>query len=338
MRMKKFGFGKVVLCGALIVCTATTSAFALPASDLEMRDDLPVASQPMDEIKNDEPKRRDFIKWIDFNVTAGILSKVTKSHKILIENGITDIGSAELLAYLAVKNGNKFSTARDSVTLDKLVNQLKKGEREAIDKYAENKYFIYYVKSFHAVLDGIIDRNSGEVIGKHPIARGFWHSGFDDFGMGRNYGFKRKHLGHDLYGGVGTPIIAMEGGTITELGWNQYGGWRVGITSEDSMRYYYYAHLRKDKPFPLDMQKGDKVESGQVIGFLGNTGYSRKKNKNMSSAKPHLHFGMQIIFDESQKDGNGEIWIDVYQICKFLERSKVKVEKNADNEWESYLL
>ncbi len=46
-------------------------------------------------------------------------------------------------------------------------------------------------------------------------------------------------------GSIGTPIIAVESGTIEALGWNQYGGWRIGIRSFDKKRYYYYAHLRK---------------------------------------------------------------------------------------------
>ncbi len=47
------------------------------------------------------------------------------------------------------------------------------------------------------------------------------------------------------YGSIGTPIVAVESGYIEALGWNQYGGWRVGIRSFDGKRYYYYAHLRK---------------------------------------------------------------------------------------------
>ena len=43
-------------------------------------------------------------------------------------------------------------------------------------------------------------------------------------------------------GSIGTPIIAVESGTIEHLGWNQYGGWRIGIRSNDKKRYYYYAH------------------------------------------------------------------------------------------------
>ncbi len=50
-------------------------------------------------------------------------------------------------------------------------------------------------------------------------------------------------------GSIGTPVIAVEGGVVEALGWNQYGGWRIGIRSFDGQRYYYYAHLRRDHPF-----------------------------------------------------------------------------------------
>ena len=42
------------------------------------------------------------------------------------------------------------------------------------------------------------------------------------------------------------------------------------------------------------------VQAGDVIGYLGRTGYSRKENAN-NIRTPHLHFGLQLIFDESQK-------------------------------------
>ena len=49
----------------------------------------------------------------------------------------------------------------------------------------------------------------------------------------RSYGFKRQHLGHDMMGQVGTPVIAVESGYVEAIGWNQYGGWRLGIRSFD---------------------------------------------------------------------------------------------------------
>ena len=123
------------------------------------------------------------------------------------------------------------------------------------------------------------------------------------------------------YGSIGTPIIAVESGYIEALGWNQYGGWRVGIRSFDGKRYYYYAHLRKDHPYAKDLCEGQIVTAGDVIGYLGMTGYSSHENVNNINI-PHLHFGVQLIFNEVQKDGNNQIWIDVYEIIKLLEKHK----------------
>ena len=57
------------------------------------------------------------------------------------------------------------------------------------------------------------------------------------------------------------------------------------------------------------------------------TGYSIKENVNNINV-PHLHFGMQIIFDKSQEDGNNEIWIDVYNIIEFLKQNRSTVFMN----------
>lgn len=271
------------------------------------------------------PEEKKFIKWVDFNASRETMNRAQKAHKTMLQNGISDIGTCEFLAYCAIKNGNTFKSGADKKTLDKLTKEIIALDRSAYDKYAENKYFKYYRDCFHAVLDGIIDPTTAETVGHHPIAKNRWISEFDDFGAARTFGFKRKHLGHDIYGGVGTPIIAVEGGTITELGWNRYGGWRIGVRSDDTKRYYYYAHLKRNKPYPENLKIGDRVNSGDVIGYLGVTGYSSTPNKNMTGA-PHLHFGIQIIFDPSQEDGNGEIWIDPYQICKFLSSNRVIVE------------
>ena len=115
----------------------------------------------------------------------------------------------------------------------------------------------------------------------------------------------------DMFCSVGTPVVAVESGKVEALGWNQYGGWRIGIRSSDGFRYYYYAHLRKDSPYAEGLKEGDTVKAGQIIGYTGQTGYSIKENVNNINV-PHLHFGMQLIFDESQKECNAEIWIDTY--------------------------
>ena len=288
---------------------------------------LPIDEQ-INSVEVQSEATQGFIKWIDFNVKKDILARTQVAHKTLIKQGIEDIGTCELLAYLAMQNGNHFSNKTDTSRLNKLMVQLKKGDRSSIDKFVDNKYYKYYTQGYHAVLDGIIDAKTGETIGYFPLAKGYWYNHYDDFGASRGYGYKRRHLGNDLFGSVGTPIIAVEGGTVTELGWNQYGGWRIGIRSDCTKRYYYYAHLRKGKPFPAGLKPGDRVEAGDVIGFMGATGYSRKEDTNMTSAKPHLHFGMQIIFDKSQEDGPTELWIDVYELGKFLTRNRARTVKN----------
>ena len=50
---------------------------------------------------------------------------------------------------------------------------------------------------------------------------------------------------------------------------------------------------------------------------MGHTGDSAKENVNNIKIV-HLHWGLQLIFGESQKEGNNEIWIDVYPLTRFL--------------------
>ena len=115
-------------------------------------------------------------------------------------------------------------------------------------------------------------------------------------------------------------------GTSTAAGGSEYG---VLIKK----RYYYYAHLRQNYPYQSNLKEGSIVTAGDVIGYLGRTGYSTTENTN-NITTPHLHFGIQLIFDESQKEGNNEIWINCYEIVKFLRMNQsetVKVE--GTKEW-----
>ena len=68
------------------------------------------------------------------------------------------------------------------------------------------------------------------------------------------------------------------------------------------------------------------MQPGQLIGFMGRTGYSDTENVN-NIETVHLHFGMQLIFDESQKECNSEIWIDVYNIVRLLSSHRCSYRK-----------
>mgnify|MGYP002554362130 CR=1 FL=1 len=297
--------------------------------DIEVIDEL---------INNENEEKKDFIKWVDFKITYDVLDKTSKldinSH---VKNEEIKYNWIELLAYLACKNGGDFKKFKQT-DLDDLIKKIKNGQ--TIGELTQNmKYYNYYFESYSAVLSGFIGDYKIETTNEDgqkivtekygikaflPIAKNYGFSHYDDFGNSRSYGFKRTHLGNDLMGSIGTPIVAVESGTIEHIGWNQYGGWRIGIRSFDKKRYYYYAHLRKNHPYSENMQEGKTVKAGDVIGYLGMTGYSLKENVNNINI-PHLHFGMQLIFDKSQEDGNNEIWIDVYQIIEFLKQNQSEV-------------
>lgn len=85
-----------------------------------------------------------------------------------------------------------------------------------------------------------------------------------------------RHGGIDIFAPRGTPIRAIEGGTITEIGWNKLGGWRLWVNG-----VWYYAHLDR---YAKNLKAGDVVQEGQIIGYVGDTG-------NAKGTSPHLHLG-----------------------------------------------
>ncbi len=60
--------------------------------------------------------------------------------------------------------------------------------------------------------------------------------------------------------------------------------------------------------------------------YMGHIGYSTTENVNNIKIV-HLHWGLQLIFDESWKESNNEIWIDVYPLTRFLAKHTQVVAK-----------
>lgn len=145
-----------------------------------------------------------------------------------------------------------------------------------------------------------------------PVARSRWYSVInfkDDWhaprmrfvdGKWRQIGF---HEGNDIFAEPGTPARAVTAGVVEQAGWLFYSGWRVGIRADDG-RYWFYAHLA-DVP---ELAPGQRVEAGQTIGEVGNTGYGEDPgHKDEFSA--HLHVGIQ--------EPTGE-WVNPYPLMKRL--------------------
>ena len=277
------------------------------------------------------------IRWVDFGVPYESL-KYALDQDIATAEQEKHIGWIEILALAACRTGGKCGLA----SVKKAAAELK-GDTSPEELLGDlYKFYGYYHEAFTAALGGLVGSYAIEVNGQwkpayglkafSPIAAGYGFSHCDDFGVSRSFGFRRKHLGHDMMGAQGTPIVAVEGGVVEAMGWNRYGGWRIGICSFDGKRYYYYAHLQKDHPFAEGLREGDMVQAGDLIGFMGRTGYSDQENVN-NIETVHLHFGMQLVFDESQKECLSEIWIDTFDIIRLLSAHTSTLRKTSEG-WE----
>ncbi len=153
-----------------------------------------------------------------------------------------------------------------------------------------------------------------------PIPKDFDDSGeisyvyADSWHAERNYGGKREHLGTDILDEENIrariPIVSMTDGVIEKLGWNEKGGYRVGVRTEKNS-YYYYAHL---DTFAENLSEGLEVKAGTLLGYMGDTGYSKKEGTK-GNFPVHLHLGISIDPDSTKK----ELWINPYPFLKYIE-------------------
>ena len=275
------------------------------------------------------------IRWVDFKIPYESL-KYAMETDIMTSEKERHLSWIEILALAGYKTGGTcpLKSVKQAVSL------IDDGWTPEKLSDAQMKIYNYYYTAYQGVLGGMLGHFAIEINGERkaiyglkaysPIAEGYHYCHCSDFGNQRSFGFARKHLGNDLMGSLGTPIVAVESGIVEAMGWNRYGGWRIGIRSMDSKRYYYYAHLMKDHPFANGLKEGDLVQAGELIGFMGRTGYSDRENVN-NIETVHLHFGIQLVFEESQKECNSEIWIDAYPIVRLLQshRSTIIRENGA---------
>jgi murein DD-endopeptidase MepM/ murein hydrolase activator NlpD len=111
-----------------------------------------------------------------------------------------------------------------------------------------------------------------------PFSKRRWHP------ILRKY---RAHSGVDFAARRGTPVYATAGGVVTFVGWKGGYGKVIKIKHNDSY-LSLYAHLSR---FKSGLTRGQKISQGQLIGYIGSTGYS---------TGPHLHFG--IYYNEKAID------------------------------------
>lgn len=99
-------------------------------------------------------------------------------------------------------------------------------------------------------------------------------------------GIKSFHNGIDIAANLGTPIISPWDGVVSSKWYDSTNGYAIRIKHNNKYTTGY-AHMLNATP--NDIIVGSKVNKGNVIGYVGNTG---------SSTGAHLHF---VVYDEAQK-------------------------------------
>ena len=92
----------------------------------------------------------------------------------------------------------------------------------------------------------------------------------------------RPHEAVDIVVPRGTPIHAVQDGTIAKLFFSQWGGTTIYQFDEDGRLCFYYAHLER---YADGLHDGQHVSQGEVIGYVGTSGNARPDT-------PHLHFAI----------------------------------------------
>jgi murein DD-endopeptidase MepM/ murein hydrolase activator NlpD len=100
----------------------------------------------------------------------------------------------------------------------------------------------------------------------------------DTWGASRSGG--RSHEGIDIFARRGTPVRSTTRGVVARKGWNDLGGRIVTVTGPGG-QHHYYAHLESW----ADVEPGDWVEPGDLLGTVGDSGNAR-------GTSPHLHYGI----------------------------------------------
>jgi murein DD-endopeptidase MepM/ murein hydrolase activator NlpD len=106
----------------------------------------------------------------------------------------------------------------------------------------------------------------------------------DTFGAPRGDVSSGWHHGDDIFAPLGAPLLAVASGTLFSVGWNEVGGNRLWLRDGQG-NLFYYAHLSAFSPLAVN---GNKVNAGDVVGFVGNTG-------DAQGTPFHLHFEIHPV-------------------------------------------
>ena len=107
------------------------------------------------------------------------------------------------------------------------------------------------------------------------------------------------------------PVVSMTDGVVESKGWLELGGYRLGIRAPHG-GYFYYAHLDSY----ADLEEGDTVQAGDLLGYMGDTGYSKIEGTT-GNFPVHLHMGIYV------DAGNEEVSVNPYPALRYVEDERI---------------
>lgn len=192
---------------------------------------------------------------------------------------IADIFSFDVDFTTEIRQGDELKLVYEKRTLD---NEEAPDGKVLAAKFTNDgkSHFAYYFKDN----DSHYDEDGNELVRQFLRAPLSYRKITSGYTGARLHPITKKVTAHyqiDYAAPVGTPVVATARGTITSAGWA--GGWGNMIRmSHDNGYTTHYGHL---SGYGTGVKTGASISQGQVIGFVGSTGWS---------TGPHLDYGMKL--------------------------------------------
>lgn len=258
-------------------------------------------------------------------------------------------GEVEFITFislLAAKYGGEWSEYCEK-DADELVLKLKEGEKKELKSLYNNYeyYELFYETLFKEFIGNfkITKKQEEKELEKpeekyglkaySPIAYNYEASFCDDFDNEINFAKQKGHYGNDIAVKKGTPFVAVESGVVSKC-LNEDGCCHLELKSFDGKRTYIYSNCNSKKPFAEGIKEGNVVSGGQLLGFAGDSNCCHKGGAKVLRC-PYLHFGIKLKIKKAAEKAR-EVYVDVFNILKFLEHHKSALQKTETGFKQAY--
>ncbi len=232
----------------------------------------------------------------------------------------------------------------DHKDFNEIVEQLKEGkkEKELSQLYDNYSYFKNFYETLfkefvgrYKISKDVESRGQEEIIFEEkyglkaysPIAYGYKISLCSDFDNEINFSKQKGHFGNDIAVKKGVPFVAVESGIVSKT-YKDRDIYKLELRSFDGKRTYIYSNCDRKKPFEDGIKEGTVVAGGQLLGFVGDDNCCKKGGSKILNC-PYLHFGIKIKVKTKDRE-EIEVYVDTYNILKFLEHHKSALNKDKD--------